>query len=179
MKGIILAAGKGTRLAPATLPVSKILLPVFDRPMVYYPLSMLMMAEIKDILVIANETDLPNFKRTLGDGSQFGVNIQYKIQYVQRGISDAFLIAEDFIDGDRACLVLGDNIFYNHIIEQALQDISKFDGPALIFGCKVHDPERFGVVEFDEDMNVLSLEEKPKKPRSNYAVVGLYFYERR
>ena len=179
MKGIILAAGKGTRLTPATFPMSKILLPVFDRPMIYYPLTTLMMAGIRDILIITNETDLNNFKRTLGDGSQFGVSIQYKIQYVQRGISDAFLIAEDYIDGDRACLVLGDNIFYSPGIGQKLQKASEFNGHALVFGYKVHDPERFGVVEFDDDMNVLSLEEKPKEPKSDYAVVGLYFYDGR
>ncbi|MBR6911022.1 MAG: glucose-1-phosphate thymidylyltransferase RfbA [Candidatus Methanomethylophilaceae archaeon] len=179
MKGIILAAGKGTRLSPATFPISKILLPVYDRPMIYYPLSTLMMAGIKEILIITNESDLPNFKRTLRDGSQFGISIQYTIQYVQRGISDAFLIAEDFIDGDRVCLILGDNIFYSPGIEGPLEKASASDVPALVFGYRVHDPERFGVVEFDKGMNVLSLEEKPKNPKSNYAVVGLYFYDGR
>lgn len=177
MKGIILAAGKGTRLSPATLPISKILLPIYDRPMIYYPLSTLMMAGIKDILIITNESDLPNFKRTLGDGSQFGIHIQYDIQYVQRGISDAFIIAEDFIAGDRVCLVLGDNIFYGPNVESILKQASGYQGGALVFGFKIPDPERFGVVEFDKDRNVISLEEKPKSPKSNYAVVGLYFYD--
>lgn len=179
MKGIILAAGKGTRLSPATYPISKILLPIYDRPMVYYPLSTLMMAGIKDILIITNETDLDNFKRTLGDGSQFGIKISYDIQYVQRGISDAFIIAEDFIDGDRVCLVLGDNIFQGPSVKDLLKKASEFDGGALVFGFRVPDPERFGVVSFDDDMNVTSLEEKPKNPKSNYAVVGLYFYDGR
>jgi len=177
LKGIILAAGKGTRLSPATLPISKILLPIYDRPMVYYPLSTLMMAGIKDILIITNESDLHNFKRTLGDGSQFGIHIQYDIQYVQRGISDAFIIAEDFIAGDRVCLVLGDNIFYGPNVESILKQASEYQGGALVFGFKVPDPERFGVVAFDKDQNVTSLEEKPKNPKSNYAVVGLYFYD--
>lgn len=179
MKGIILAAGKGTRLSPATYPISKILLPIYDRPMVYYPLSTLMMAGIKDILIITNETDLDNFKRTLGDGSQFGIRISYDIQYVQRGISDAFIIAEDFIAGDRVCLVLGDNIFQGPSVKDLLNKASEFDGGALVFGFRVPDPERFGVVAFDDDMNVTSLEEKPKNPKSNYAVVGLYFYDGR
>jgi len=179
MKGIILAAGKGTRLSPATYPISKILLPIYDRPMVYYPLSTLMMAGIKDILIITNETDLDNFRRTLGDGSQFGIKISYDIQYVQRGISDAFIIAEDFIAGDRVCLVLGDNIFQGPSVKKLLEGASKFEGGALVFGFKVHDPERFGVVSFDDDMNVTSLEEKPKNPKSSYAVVGLYFYDGR
>ena len=179
MKGIILAAGKGTRLSPATYPISKILLPIYDRPMVYYPLSTLMMAGIKDILIITNETDLDNFKRTLGDGSQFGIKISYDIQYVQRGISDAFIIAEDFIAGDRVCLVLGDNIFQGPSVKDLLEKASEFDGGALVFGFRVSDPERFGVVAFDDNMNVTSLEEKPKNPKSNYAVVGLYFYDGR
>ena len=179
MKGIILAAGKGTRLSPATLPISKILLPIYDRPMIYYPLSTLMMAGIRDILIITNESDLPNFKRTLGDGSQFGIKIDYDIQYIQRGISDAFLIAEKWIDGDRVCLILGDNIFYGKEVEFLLKKASEFNGGSLVFGYPVPDPERFGVVAFDEDMNVTSLEEKPKHPKSNYAVVGLYFYDGR
>ena len=179
MKGIILAAGKGTRLSPATLPISKILLPIYDRPMIYYPLSTLMMAGIKDILIITNESDLPNFQKTLGDGSQFGIKISYDIQYVQRGISDAFLIAEKWIDGDRVCLILGDNIFYGIEVESLLERASEFNGGSLVFGFSVPDPERFGVVAFDENMNVTSLEEKPKHPKSNYAVVGLYFYDGR
>ena len=177
MKGIILAAGKGTRLSPATLPISKILLPIYDRPMVYYPLSTMMMAGIRDILIITNETDLPNFKRTLGDGSQFGLRIQYEIQYVQRGISDAFIIGESFIDGDDVCLILGDNIFYGNSIEKLVSEASSLNDGALIFGIKVPDPERFGVVGFDEEMRVTSIEEKPRQPKSDYAVVGLYFYD--
>lgn len=179
MKGIILAAGKGTRLSPATYPISKILLPIYDRPMAYYPLSTLMMAGIKDILIITNETDLDNFKRTLGDGSQFGIKISYMIQYVQRGISDAFLIAENFIAGEKVCLILGDNIFQGPSVKGLLEKASKFEGGALVFGFRVPDPERFGVVAFDDDMNVTSLEEKPKNPKSDYAVVGLYFYDGR
>lgn len=177
MKGIILAAGKGTRLSPATLPISKILLPIYDRPMIYYPLSTLMMADIRDILIITNETDLPNFQRTLGDGSQFGLNIQYDIQRVQRGISDAFIIGERFIGGDEVCLVLGDNIFYSPDIGETILEASLSDKGAVVFGIPVPDPERFGVVAFDNDMKVTSLEEKPKHPKSNYAVVGLYFYD--
>jgi len=177
MKGIILAAGKGTRLSPATLPISKILLPIYDRPMVYYPLSMLMMAGIRDILIITNETDLDNFRRTLGDGSQFGVSIQYAVQYVQRGISDAFIIAEDFIGDDRVCLILGDNIFYGPSIAEQISAAARSQSGATVFGIRVPDPERFGVVEFDKDMRAISLEEKPKHPRSDYAVVGIYFYD--
>jgi len=177
MKGIILAAGKGTRLSPATLPISKILLPIYDRPMVYYPLSTLMMAGIRDILIITNETDLDNFRRTLGDGSQFGVSIQYTVQYVQRGISDAFIIAEDFIGDDRVCLILGDNIFYGPSIAEQISAAARSQSGATVFGIRVPDPERFGVVEFDKDMRAVSLEEKPKNPRSDYAVVGIYFYD--
>jgi glucose-1-phosphate thymidylyltransferase len=145
--------------------------------MIYYPLSTLMMAGIRDILVITNEADLHNFKRTLGDGSQFGVNIQYKIQYIQRGISDAFLIGEDFIAGESVCLILGDNIFYSPMLDSILDSVSEHKDGAIVFGYKVPDPERFGVVEFDENMRVISLEEKPEHPKSNYAVVGIYFYD--
>ena len=179
MKGIILAAGAGTRLSPATLPISKILLPVYDRPMIYYPLCTLMTAGIRDILVITNESDLENFRRTLGDGSQFGIHIEYDVQHVQRGIADALIIGERFIGGDSVCLVLGDNIFYGPGLESLLRKAASFDGGALVFGYRVPDPERFGVVAFDGDMNVTSLEEKPEEPESDYAVVGLYFYDGR
>ena len=178
MKGIILAAGAGTRLYPASQPISKILLPIYDKPMIYYPLSTLMLANIKDILIITNKTDYENFKKLLGDGSQFGLNIQYKIQYVQKGIADAFIIAEDFINGDDVALVLGDNIFHGFGFSTMLKGvISRHEG-ATVFGYRVNDPERFGVVEFDENMKALSLEEKPQNPKSNYAVTGLYFYDK-
>lgn len=177
MKGIILAAGNGTRLSPATLPISKILLPIYDRPMIYYPLSTLMMAGIKDILIITNERDAENFKRTLGDGSQFGLNIEYDIQYVQRGIADAFMIAKEWIGGEKVSLILGDNIFYGSDIESLMVEAASSEAGAVIFGYPVPDPERFGVVAFDDDMNVTSLEEKPKVPKSNYAAVGVYFYD--
>ena len=177
MKGIILAAGSGTRLHPASLPISKILLPVYDKPMIYYPLSNLIMGGIRDILVITNEEDDPKFRKLLGDGSQFGVHIDYMIQYVQRGISDAFIIAEDWIDGDDTVLMLGDNIFYGPRLQETIVSAIKENDGATVFGYYVNDPKRFGVVEFDKDMNVISLEEKPKDPKSNYAVVGLYFYD--
>ena len=177
MKGIILAAGAGTRLSPATLPISKILLPIYDRPMIYYPLSTLMMAGIKEILIITNEKDLDNFRRTLGDGSQFGIRIEYDIQYVQRGISDAFLIAERWIGNEKVSLILGDNIFYGENIGKLIEEAVTNDSGATIFGYPVPDPERFGVVGFDKNMKVTSLEEKPSKPKSNYAAVGLYFYD--
>ena len=177
MKGIILAAGAGTRLSPATLPISKILLPIYDRPMIYYPLATLMMAGIKDVLIITNEADLNNFKRTLKDGSQFGIRIDYDIQYVQRGISDAFIIAKDWIGDDDVALVLGDNIFYGENMESLISQASSRKNGATVFGYRVPDPERFGVVGFDENMKVTSLEEKPKQPKSDYAVVGLYFYD--
>lgn len=177
MKGIILAAGAGTRLSPATLPISKILLPIYDRPMIYYPLATLMMAGIKDILIITNEADSNNFKRTLKDGSQFGIKIDYDIQYVQRGISDAFIIAEKWIGDNSVALILGDNIFYGKNIESLISKASSKNNGAVVFGYRVPDPERFGVVGFDDDMKVTSLEEKPSQPKSNYAVVGLYFYD--
>lgn len=179
MKGIILAAGAGTRLYPASQPISKILLPVYDKPMIYYPLSTLMLAGIKDVLIITNADDNENFQKLLGDGSQFGLNIQYKIQYVQRGIADAFIIAEDFINGEDVALILGDNIFHGFGFSTFLKDalINDKDG-AIVFGYRVKDPERFGVIEFDENKKVLSLEEKPAKPKSNFAVTGLYFYDK-
>ena len=177
MKGIILAAGAGTRLHPASIPISKILLPVYDKPMIYYPLSTLIMGGIRDILVITNKEDDFKFRKLLGDGSQFGLKIDYLIQHVQRGISDAFLIAEDWIDGEDVVLILGDNIFYGHGLEETILSAMKDNEGATVFGYHVEDPERFGVVEFDENMNAISLEEKPKNPKSNYAVVGLYFYD--
>lgn len=177
MKGIVLAGGAGTRLYPASLPISKILLPIYDKPMIYYPLSTLMLAGIREILIITNESDYENFKRVLGDGSQFGVRFEYKIQYVQRGIADAFLIAEDFIAGDDVALILGDNIFHGHGFSTIMNHAIENNRGATVFGYAVKDPERFGVVEFDRERKVLSLEEKPVNPKSNYAVTGLYFYD--
>ena len=177
MKGIILAGGAGTRLFPASQPISKILLPIYDKPMIYYPLSTLMLAGIKDILIITNETDYDNFIKLLGDGSQFGLNLHYKIQYVQRGIADAFLIGEDFIGDDNVALILGDNIFHGHGFSTIMKNAIENNHGATVFGYMVNDPERFGVVEFDETKKVISLEEKPKNPKSNYAVTGLYFYD--
>lgn len=177
MKGIILAAGAGTRLYPASQPISKILLSIYDKPMIYYPISTLMLAGIKDILIITNENDYDNFRKLLGDGSHLGLNISYKIQYVQRGIADAFLIAEDFVDGDDVALILGDNIFHGHGFSTLMKQAIENNIGATVFGYTVKDPERFGVVEFDKNKKVLSLEEKPKNPKSDYAVTGLYFYD--
>ena len=179
MKGIVLAAGAGTRLYHASQPISKILLPIYDKPMIYYPLSTLMLAGIKDILIITNEDDYDNFTKLLGDGSQFGINLSYKIQYVQRGIADAFIIAEDFIQGEDCALILGDNIFHGHGFSTIMQGAIERNEGATVFGYTVKDPERFGVVEFDENKKVISLEEKPSNPKSNYAVVGLYFYDKK
>lgn len=177
MKGIILAAGKGTRLYPASLPISKILLSVYDKPMVYYPLSTLIRAGIQDILIITSESDLENFKKVLGDGSQWGLNLDYLIQPVQRGIADAFLIAKDWIAGEPVALILGDNLFYGENVPALMKRAIRRGKGATVFGYAVKDPERFGVVEFDEKGNAISLEEKPVKPKSNYAVTGLYFYD--
>lgn len=177
MKGIVLAGGAGTRLYPASQPISKILLPIYDKPMIYYPLSTLMLAGIKDILIITNETDYDNFIKLLGDGSQFGLNLRYQIQYVQRGIADAFIIAEDFIAGDDVALILGDNIFHGHGFSTLMKNALKKNNGATVFGYTVKDPERFGVVEFDSRGKAISLEEKPQFPKSNYAVTGLYFYD--
>ena len=177
MKGIVLAGGAGTRLYPASQPISKILLPIYDKPMVYYPISTLMLAGIKEILIITNESDYDNFIKLLGDGSQYGLNLKYKIQYVQRGIADAFLLAEDFISGDDVALVLGDNIFHGHGFSTIMKHAIKNNNGATVFGYTVKDPERFGVVEFDSNNKAISLEEKPLKPKSNYAVTGLYFYD--
>lgn len=178
MKGIVLAGGAGTRLYPASLPISKVLLPIYDKPMIYYPLSILMLAGIREVLIITNETDYDNFIKVLGDGSQFGMEFSYKIQYEQKGIADAFIIGRDFINGEPTALILGDNIFHGHGFSTIMKHaISKNNG-ATVFGYTVKDPQRFGVVEFDENRKVLSLEEKPQNPKSNYAVTGLYFYDK-
>ena len=179
MKGIVLAGGAGTRLYPASQPISKILLPIYDKPMIYYPLSTLMLAGIRDILIITNELDYDNFIKLLGDGSQYGLRLQYKIQYVQKGIADAFIIAEDFIGNDDVALILGDNIFHGHGFSTIMKNALKKHSGATVFGYTVKDPERFGVVEFDKNNKAISLEEKPLNPKSNYAVTGLYFYDNR
>lgn len=179
MKGIILAGGSGTRLYPLTKVTSKQLLPVYDKPMIYYPLSTLMLAGIRDILIISTPHDLPNFERLLGDGTQLGINLQYKIQEVPNGLAQAFVLGEEFIGVEDVCLVLGDNLFYGNHFGSMLKEARENKGRATIFGYYVQDPERFGVAEFDEFGKVLSVEEKPNNPKSNYAVVGLYFYDNR
>lgn len=181
MKGIILAGGSGTRLFPLTRVTSKQLLPIYDKPMIFYPLSTLMLAGIRDILVISTPTDTPRFQELLGDGSQFGVNLSYAVQPKPEGLAQAFLIGEDFIGSDSCAMVLGDNIFYGGYFSKNLADAvaNAEKGLATIFGYFVTDPERFGIVEFDSDFNVLSVEEKPKKPKSNYCITGLYFYDNR
>ena len=177
MKGIILAAGAGSRLYPASLPISKILLPVYDKPMIYYPITTLLLAGIKDILIITSPYDIDNFKKVLGDGSSIGVKFSYAIQEIPKGIAESFLIAEDFIQNSPVALILGDNIFHGFGFSSMLKEVGKREKGATVFGYQVQDPERFGVVEFDENKKAVSIEEKPKNPKSNYAVTGLYFYD--
>lgn len=180
MKGIILAGGKGTRLYPITKTTTKSLLPIYNKPMIYYPLSTLMLAGIRDILIISNPEDKSKFKQLLGDGSKFGIKLSYEVQVEPKGIAEAFIIGENFIDNDDVCLILGDNVFYGKDLPKILKETTKkieSDSFSTIFGYSVKDPERYGVIEFNEDQKVISIEEKPDNPKSNYAAVGLYFYK--
>ncbi|HET7628502.1 MAG TPA: glucose-1-phosphate thymidylyltransferase RfbA [Bacillales bacterium] len=178
MKGIVLAGGKGTRLYPLTKCMSKQLLPVYDKPMIYYPLSVLMLAGIRDILIISTPEDTPRFQQLLGSGESFGLSISYAVQEAPRGIADAFLVGESFIGGDRVALALGDNIFYGQGFSDMLHEAAAKESGATLFGCRVSEPERFGIITFNDQQKVLSIEEKPKRPRSDFAVTGLYFYDR-
>lgn len=178
MKGIILAGGAGSRLYPASLPISKILLPVYDKPMIYYPITTLLLAGIRDILIITNALDIQNFEKVLGTGEQIGVKFSYMVQDVPRGIADSFLIAEDFINNEPCALILGDNIFHGFGFSSMLKRVGQKTTGATVFGYAVNDPHRFGVVEFDDNNRAISIEEKPQNPRSNYAVTGLYFYDK-
>jgi glucose-1-phosphate thymidylyltransferase len=178
-KGIILAGGSGTRLYPVTKAVSKQLLPIYDKPMVYYPLSVLMLAGIREVLIITTPHDQEAFKTLLGDGSQFGMDIQYTVQEHPNGLAEAFILGEDFLDGAPVCLILGDNLYYGHGLSNTLKDANAGDGGASVFALHVHDPERYGIVEMDDDQNALSIEEKPENPKSSWAVTGLYFFDER